>query len=78
MDAYEVFNTIIHKYGIAHAKIVGHNPFSIEHSFATYLSVFIWYSFTLTSIYTAFTADLADAMLCVYFGLFATQVNAYI
>lgn len=77
MDAYEVFRTIVDKYVAAHAKVVGHDPLVLELNFATYISVFIWYSFFLTSIYTAFTADCEDAMLSVFFGLFATQVNDF-
>lgn len=66
MDAYEVFSVIMQKYVAAHSKVVGHDPFVLELNFATYISVFLWYSLFLATVYTAFTADRADAILCVF------------
>lgn len=77
MDAYNVFRAVVDRYVSNHAKIVGHDPFDLKINFATYISVLLWYSFFMLSVYTACTGDREDAMLSVFFALFSTQVSDF-
>lgn len=77
MDSYEVFRTIVYKYVVIHAKIVGHHPFVSKPTYATYMALFIWYSYLVVAVYTIFTSDRGIAILNVFFFLLVSQVITY-
>lgn len=74
MDAYEVYQTILNKYILFHANIVGHNPRELKSTFVTYIAVSLWYSFSLMTLYTIWTSDREQAIFCLWFFIFSTQV----
>lgn len=78
MESYEAFREIIDKYVVANGVAVGHYPFEKKRTFRLYLSLFIWYSFGLTTIITIFTSERETAILCIFFCLFVTQVKVII
>lgn len=79
MDSYRVFRTIIDKYIVAHAKIVGFNATDphFKPSTRTYTSLAIWVSFALATFYTALTSEIGLGVQNIYFFLFAIQVNLF-